>query len=578
MIGKMVRRMLAAQSLSAMTVSLCLLIDEIMIGSHLGVKALAANGLASPIVLVIGAVGTLLATGVQVACSRSLGKGSQEETNAGYSTGIVTGAVFSVTFALAAGLLRVPIARLLGANEPELLKDTGDYIAGFVIGAPASMASLILVPFLQIAGQSGLLIVAVLGMTVADVVFDLLNVMVFHGGMFGMGLASALSYYTALLIAGWYFFSKKCVFRFSRAGITFRKLKELLAGGAPTMVGLGACVVFVFIMNQILLGTGADSDVMVAAFTVVTAIGNAANCISTGASGVSLTLSGVFFNEEDRGSLCTLLRELLKSAVVMGVGVTALLMAAAPALVSLFIPEPGASRDTVVFALRFFSAGLLSSCVLNVFKGAWQGTERVRLMEVFSLLECLVLPVAAALAARFIFGPSGVWCYFVAGETLALAGVFLWVWLRKKRATCRPGDLLLLREDFGVPEGNLMERDIHTLEDVMAVSREASDFCRAHGGDERLCAHIALCVEEMGVNVVTYGFSPKRKNSFSVRLQVRNGCWTMRFRDDCTAFDPISHISQAPESDGFGIRLAMRMSRDARYTYSMNLNNLILTL
>ena len=86
MTGKLIRRMLAAQVLSAMTVSLCLLIDNVIINRFLGVQAVAAYELASPVLLAIGAAASILALGVQVACSKSLGSGSQEETNKGYST------------------------------------------------------------------------------------------------------------------------------------------------------------------------------------------------------------------------------------------------------------------------------------------------------------------------------------------------------------------------------------------------------------------------------------------------------------------------------------------------------------
>ena len=86
MTRKLVRQMLAAQILSALTVSVCLLIDNIMIGRYLGLRAIAAYGLANPVLLIIGAIGSMLAAGVQVVCSRSLGRGSQEETNVGYSS------------------------------------------------------------------------------------------------------------------------------------------------------------------------------------------------------------------------------------------------------------------------------------------------------------------------------------------------------------------------------------------------------------------------------------------------------------------------------------------------------------
>ena len=66
MIRKLVRQMLIAQVFSALTVSLCLLIDSIMIGRFLGEEAIAAYGLANPMLLAIGAVGSLLAAGIQV--------------------------------------------------------------------------------------------------------------------------------------------------------------------------------------------------------------------------------------------------------------------------------------------------------------------------------------------------------------------------------------------------------------------------------------------------------------------------------------------------------------------------------
>ena len=218
MIRRLVRQMLAAQTLSALTVSICLLIDNIMISRFLGETAIAAYGLSGPILLVIAALGNMLMAGVQVTCSRSLGKGSQEETNRGYSSALAMAAGISLALTALVLLLCSPIAKVMGGGRGgTLFTMTRDYMAGFVIGAPGSIGALILIPFLQMAGQSQLLIAAVLSMTVADVALDLLNVFVFHGGMFGMGLASSLSYYFAMLIAGGYFFSKKCVFHFSRS-------------------------------------------------------------------------------------------------------------------------------------------------------------------------------------------------------------------------------------------------------------------------------------------------------------------------------------------------------------------------
>ena len=576
MIRKLVRQMLTAQTLSALTVSLCLLIDNIMIGRFLGERALTAYGLSSPLLLIIGAVGTTLCAGTQVACSKSLGRGDRTETDIGYSSTLAAAGLFSFAFMAFALLLRVPVSRLLGANEPALLKDTSAYVAGFSIGAPASMGALVLVPFLQMAGQSNLLIFAVLGMTAADVGFDLLNVFVFHGGMFGMGLASALSYYVAMVIGAGYFLSKKCVYTFSLKRILWRKIRELVAGGVPSLVGMAASVALIFVVNRVLLGAGGEAAV--AAYSVISTIVNTGNCISSGSSGVALTLSGVLYNEEDRTGLSELLRALAPASVALGLCVTALLMAFARPCVALFIPAAGESQSLAIHGLRIYSLGLAFCCLNNALRSSYQGTGRVRLMEAISIIENAVLPILMTLLLTGIAGVRGAWFLFVASEALTLLGIAGYVWRKKGRVTLRAEDVLLLKKDFGVPKEDLLEADPHSMEEIMAVSREVADFCRARGGSERMANHLALCVEEMGGNIVAHGFAGEGKNRLTIRLQHKDGHWTLRFRDDCMAFDPVQHVSGEGGQENVGIRLAMRIADEARYTYSMNLNNLTLVL
>ena len=575
MIKKLVGQMLAAQILSALTVSLCLLIDNLMIGRFLGEGALSAYGLAGPVLLIIGAIGSMLCAGAQVACSKSLGRGDKLETDVGYSSSVALAAALSLVFTLLVALLRVPLARMLGAKDPVLLADTSSYMAGFVIGAPASMGALILVPFLQMAGQGNLLIVAVLGMTVADVALDWLNVSVFHGGMFGMGLASALSYYVAVFIGGSYFLSKNCVFTFSTGNIHWRKIRELVAGGIPTVVGMASTVVLVFAVNKLLLDLGGKATV--AAYAVITSVCNGANCISTGMGGVALTLSGVLYNEEDRAGLSELLGLIARWAVVLGTAAMALLMIFASPLATLFIPGAGDSQSMAITGLRMFALGLIPCCMSNGLRNCYQGTGRVRLMEVISVMANAVLPTLAAFALGRLTGLKGVWLYFAVGEALTLVGILGYVWLKKGGVTWRAEDILLLRDSFGVPERDKLEAILWDMGGVMDYSRAASEFGIAHGGSERLAGHLAMCVEEMGGNIALHGFGADGKNRLAMRLQVKDGRWTLRFRDDCMAFDPVSHVGNG-DSEGMGIRLAMRMADEARYTYSMNLNNLTLVL
>ena len=580
MIRKLIRQMLAAQTLSALTVSLCLLIDSILIGRFLGVQAIAAYGLANPILLVIGAIGSMLAAGVQVACSKSLGSGSKEETDKGYSSAIGLTLGISLVFTLLVLIFRSPLATLMGAgSEGELYDHTRDYLAGFIIGAPGCMGALVLVPFLQMAGKSKLLILAVLGMTAADVGFDLLNVLVFDGGMFGMGLASSLSYYVAMAIALGYFLSQKCAFRFSFQSITAKKIRELFVGGIPAVFTMASSVIFVFILNQLLLSVGGSKEgsEAVAAFSVLMTIGNASNCISTGIGGVSLTLSGILYNEEDQTGLRSLLKLLVKYGIMLGASIGVLLAVSAPVLVRVFIPEANMAQRMAIQGVRLFALGLIPCCMVNALKNLYQATERVRLTEIISVMEGVALPALAAFLFSRWMGVSGAWLYFAAGECLSLLCTALYVWKKSGAVSLGVEPFLLLREGFGVKKENLLEMDIQSLQEVEKAAQEAAAFCMRHGQSEKMANHIALCLEEMASNTVIHGFDPQRENHLSVRVQHKGDRWVLRFRDDCRAFDPVSYVP-AGEQEGLGIRLVTAMADDIRYTYSLNLNNLTIKL
>ena len=576
MIRKLVRQMLSAQIFSALTVSLCLLIDSVMISRFLGERAIAAYGMANPLLLAIGAIGMLLAAGIQVFCSKALGRGSQEEANAGFSSSVAVAAIVSGVFMLAAVLFSSFFARALGTGDGHLFEPTRDYIEGFSIGAPGSVGALVLVPFLQMAGQSGLLIAAVFTMTVTDIGLDLLNVLVFHGGMFGMGLASALSYYAAVGVSCIYFCSKKSIFRFSRKAVTWETIRQLFRSGIPAGANMLASVILVYVMNQILKALGGGPAV--AAYTVILSIGNAANCITTGVGGVSLTLSGIFYHEEDKPAMRESVQLLCRYGALLGLGMGILLVVFAPAMIGVFIARADRTREMAVLGLRLFGAGLIPCCINNALKYAYQASEQERLTVLISLTEGAVFPALAAFALSRFAGTTGVWAAFAAGETLTLLALGLLIFRTTRKKPWKDGAFLLLQDHFGAAPDETLEADIASLEDVTAVSEAAQLFCLRHGQDERISSHIALCIEEMAGNVIKYGFSADGKSHhLFIRILDKPEQWVLRFRDDCRAFDPL-HFIPREEGQGLGIRLVLTMAEEAYYTYSMNLNNLVLKM
>ena len=93
---------------------------------------------------------------------------------------------------------------------------------------------------------------------------------------------------------------------------------------------------------------------------------------------------------------------------------------------------------------------------------------------------------------------------------------------------------------------------------------------------------ISLCVEEMADNIVEHGFTKDDKeHSVDVRLLYRGDRRLIRIRDNCLHFDPLAYLELHKTDDPtshIGIRMVMKMVKNANYVNSLGLNNLTLEL
>ncbi|MBR3393551.1 MAG: ATP-binding protein [Firmicutes bacterium] len=585
MIRKIYRQMLITQILSAMTVMICMMIDSMMIGRFLGVDSVTAYGLASPVLLVFAAFGSMLSAGIQVMCGKTVGSGDMEGTNACYSASMVMAVGVAILGVALVLILQNPLTSLLGAGKPTednvVFFLTRDYLDGFIQGAPAFILAQIMVPFMQISGSRSRLVAAVLMMTVSDIVFDILNVFVFHGGTFGMGLASSLSYYLALVIGLTYFLKKDCMFKLKLKSVKARICADLFRYGIPTVINQISLVLLVFVLNKILLAVG--KNLAVAAYSVVSTIGNICYSFSSGVGSVALLLSAVFFVDEDRNALRTLIKTMTLYAIFLDLAVILVMQLFAPPLVSLFLPNDPAAKEMTILGVRLFSLSLVPSAMNTAFKNYCQGVEKTRLTEVISVIQNFVSIASFAFILSRFLGTTGVWLGFVSGESLTLLLIAVYVWVKQKKITFSVDAFSFLEPDFGVSEHNLFERSIHSAEEAIEASRCAAEFCREHGEKPRECMLISLSIEEIVNNIIEYGFTKdKERHSINVRILFKEKQRVIRIRDNCLSFDPVEylklHQTEEDPAAHIGIRMIMKMVKDANYVNSLGLNNLTLVL
>ena len=581
MIKKLFRQMLISQILSSMTVSLCMLIDSMMIGRFLRPEALTAYGLTTPVLLIFAAIGNMIGAGVQVLCGKATGRNDIEGANACFTVSASVCGAVSVAGAVLCFVFARPLAVMLGAGEdPVVLRLTADYLRGFIVGAPAFMAAQVMVPYFQITGRRSRLVTAVVCMTVADILLDILNVTVLPLETLGMGLASSVSYYVAFAIGIPCFIGKKALFRFRAKLLKKKTALRLLRYGVPTVVNQLSLVAFVYLLNNLLLGVGDTRNGLnaVAAYSVITTIGNICYSFGSGVANVALTLSSIFYTDKDRTSLRTLVSAMTYYAAVIDVALIVMILPSAPFLVDTFLDNPGA-RQMAITGLRLFSLSLLPSAINTSFKLYFQGINHSGLTQVLSVLQNFALPALFAVGLDLALGVNGIWLSFLCGETLTLLVISVIVWIKNGRVSFTPDAYSYLPRDYGVAQEDLLELSVNDREGAKNAAERAYAFCLDHGESEELCNDVMTCIREVTDNILSHGFTKDKKtHSIDVRVVKDGDDTVIRIRDNCFNFDPVRYMRDHKERADSGLMRVNSRVKDASYVNSLGLNNLTLTV
>ncbi len=564
--------------------SIAMIVDNIVIGKYLGVEAIGAYGLAAPLLLLIMAVTQVLSTGGQVKCSEELGKQNTDKANGIAGLTFLMAFAFSILTIAVCFLFQSGIAHVLGAKTgTNLYKYTIQYLLGFIIGAPGFVGMLVMIPFIQLDGDKKSVVAATIGMTVVDCVGDLMAANVFHAGMFGIGIASSLSYYCALVILILHYVRKNGVLRPSFKNLDFKRSGGIFAAGIPAALQKVLRTLLSLTINHTLIAFG--GPVALGIFTVVNSIINLCNSVGQGMGASTLLLSGLFYAEEDKISLKGVVKSFLKTSIIVNLVMTVIVAAAAYPLVVLFTKSGEVDLNQAAMALRVGIIDFMFFSLANCFKNYYQGTHHRTLTYVLTILEAFAFSAAAAVPLTIAFGVYGTCSVFAVGDILTIITLYVIVSVKNKSWAPKLDNFMLLDDKNFISDENFYKKAITSIEDAETASCEVEDFVRAHGSskDAYLPDKMGLCVEEMCKNTITYGFKNKKKEHLEVSVLYKDDKYTMRIRDDCSHYDPAAFYKKYEEEhnasldEKYGLRIVFGLMGDVNYYGTLGLNSVVIT-
>ena len=588
---------LAMSILITLSATLGMMIDNVIAGNLLGSGAVAAIGMSLSVFMLFSGCAGILETGAVALCARALGNRDADRVNVLFSVSLA--AALAVGAALSAGGVAGAdaLATMLGAASGELHADTAAYLSGICSGAFAIVLLQLLMGFTRLDNAPQLGIVAIVGMSVCDVVFNLVAVCVLDLGLRGMGLATALAYCVAVGICCTHFLGKGNTLHLVNPVPHVGQLAGVLKTGLPDSLTRATVMVRTFTFNWLLLTVASAGAV--AALSMLSSVNSFASSVTIGVGQTATLLCGIFFGEEDRGALKATLRTGMRMGLVLSCALCAAVFAFAPQVVGLFGLEGDAEAFGVV-AVRAFIRCVPIDLINQLFVNYYQGTGNVRAASAIAVGQSGLFAVLFALGTVWFWGATAVWTSFLVGEavTLALQLVVASVLWRRRVAkgaadgapeaavdVCERAGLLdkmmylpeTFQQDWRAWRAFSCEPDIAS---VAACSQQVAAWCEAQGIDGRRSYLVPLAVEEMAANAVEHGFAKTKHPAIDVKLILkRDGTLVLRMRDNGAAFNPMDlDLSAADPCSAVGIRMLRQGVREVEYQNTVGLNNVVVTL
>ncbi len=394
-------------------------VDGFFVSNFVGKTQFAAVNLIMPFIMAVVTVGFMLGTGGSALVAKTLGEGDESKAKKYFSmivyTALIGGAILSV---ISFFLVR-PIAVLFGA-EGELLEYSVLYAHILVFSLPMFMLQNVFQVFFVTAEKPHLGLYVIISAGVTNMILDFLFIAVFHFGLAGAAVATAIGETVGGLVPMIYFARPNSSrLKLVRTKPEWKALGQAcFNGSSELMTNLSASVVNMLYNFQLMKFAGQDG---IAAYGVIMYVNFIFIAIFIGFSIGSSPIIGYHYGAENNDELKSLLKKSLMIIATISLALTVFAELLSSPLAKIFV-----SYDENLFAMtrdgyRLYTLSYLI-CGFNIWGSAFFTALNNGFMSAtISFLRILVFQIICLLLLPAIFDVNGIWISIVVAEFLAVS-------------------------------------------------------------------------------------------------------------------------------------------------------------
>ncbi len=416
----------------AMTVfmSFYTMVDGLFVSNLIGTNALSAINLTAPVIQLVTAISTMLATGGSAVIMKKMGEQKKEEAKEDFTFLILVNVLVGFVMCLLGYLLMERI--FAGMN---LSKDVAGYCVEYLSRYLVFTVPILLMnnfTLYMIASEKATLslLCSVTG-GVLNMVLDYVFLAGFHRGIGGAATATGLGYSVTAVVGLVVFSRKKSLLHFKKLVCRFKVLMNAASNGCSEMATALVTGIITMMFNWTMLHyVGEDG---VAAVTIIMYVLMFASSLYTGYSyGVAPMLS-FYDGERNFEKLKKLvLLSLRVIAVISVVTVTVSLVMTKP-LVSIFARPDNPVYNLAVTGNRICTIALFF-VGFNIFaSGMFTALSNGVVSAVLAFSRSFVFMMITMIVLPLILGVNGIWLATPTAELMALVLAVCMFFNYKKR-------------------------------------------------------------------------------------------------------------------------------------------------
>ena len=411
----------------AMTVfmSFYTMVDGLFVSNLIGTDALSAINLTAPVIQLVTAVSTMLATGGSAVIMKKMGEKKAGEAREDFTFLILVNIVAGAVMCGLGYAVMDHIFAVMGLSA-----EVSGYCVGYL-----GVYLLFTIPILLMNNftlymiaceKAALSLVCSVAGGVLNMVLDYVFIAVLDMGIRGAAAATGLGY-SVTAVAGFIVFSRqKSLLHFKRPVLRWNVLKNAVSNGCSEMATALVTGIVTMMFNWTMLRYAGEDGV--AAVTIIMYVLMFASSLYTGYSyGVAPMLS-YYYGEKNHVKLKKLVAASIKViAAISAVTVAASFLLTKP-LVSVFAHPDNPVYNLAVDGNRICTVALVF-IGFNIFaSGMFTALSNGVVSAVLAFSRSFVFMLAAMLVLPAILGVNGIWLATPAAELMAFAlslGMFL---------------------------------------------------------------------------------------------------------------------------------------------------------